>query len=65
MVSRDQALLLNQEHYFFFPALVQAENPADVCKSLDTITYQCGWVFYINIYVLNCDVLSIYMHEIS
>ena len=45
MVSRDQALLLNQEQYFFSPALVQAENPADVCKSLDTITYQCGWFY--------------------
>ena len=45
MVSRDQALLLNQEQYFFFPAFVQAENPADVCKSLDTITYQCGWFY--------------------
>ena len=33
------------EEYYFFPALVNVENPTDVCQSNQSIGYECGWLY--------------------
>ena len=33
------------EEYYFFPALVNVENPTDVCQPHQSIGYECGWLY--------------------
>ena len=33
------------EEYYFFPALVNVENPTDVCQPHQSIDYEYGWIY--------------------
>ena len=54
MITKDATLqLMTQgsecsEEYYFFPALIQNENPSDVCQPQETIKYECGWFYRCN-----------------
>ena len=54
MITKDATLqLMTQgsecsEEYYFFPALIQKENPSDVCQPQETIKYECGWFYRCN-----------------
>ena len=54
MITKDATLqLMTQgseccEEYYFFPALIQNENPSDVCQPQETIKYECGWLYRCN-----------------
>ena len=54
MITKDETLQLTPhghdrvEEYYFFPALVQKENPSDVCQPQETIKYKCGWFYRCN-----------------
>ena len=48
LITNDPALKVHSEEeevYYFFPGLVQTENPKDVYQPQDGITYfECGWL---------------------
>ena len=52
MITKDATLQLTAnsseyaEEYYFFPALIQEDNPSHVYLPQETIKYECGW-FYI------------------
>ena len=52
MITKDATLQVTgyeyTEEYYFFPALVQRENPSDVCQPQETIKYECGWFYRCN-----------------
>ena len=51
MITKDELTALDSEHideYYFFPALIQMENPSDVYQPQETITFQCGWFYRCN-----------------
>ena len=54
MITKDATLQLiaqgseHTEEYYFFPALIQNENPSDVCQPQETIKYECGWFYRCN-----------------
>ena len=54
MITKDATLQLptydseNAEEYYFFPVLVQKENPSDVYQPQETIKYECGWFYRCN-----------------
>ena len=49
MLSQTDPSLLHAiesaEEYYFFPHLVQRENPTDVFKPHEMFTYKCGWLY--------------------
>ena len=54
MITKDATLQLptygseNADEYYFFPSLIQKENPSDVCQPQETIKYECGWLYRCN-----------------
>ena len=54
MITKDNTLQLKThgskraEEYYFFPSLIQKENPSDVCQPQETIKYECGWFYRCN-----------------
>ena len=49
MLSQTDPSLLHAiesaEEYYFFPHLVQRENPTDIFKPHEMFTYKCGWLY--------------------
>ena len=52
MITKDATLMTHgsehAEEFYFFPALIQNENPSDVCQPQETIKYECGWFYRCN-----------------
>ena len=54
MITKDATLQLTAhdsgyaEEYYFFPSLIQKENPSDVWQPQETIKYECGWFYRCN-----------------
>ena len=50
MITKNEVSLTNEvleyrEEYYFFPALVDKDNPKDICLPQETDMYQCGWFY--------------------